>query len=220
MNTYELQHRFNLEMEKHGVIDPVMSTIVEDYINYAYQNYVTEKFDSLINNIEKFEVTERISRILAPLMVDFTSAAFTSITTNSPYGYYVALPADLQYIVTENLTISYTDCNGDISSKVCKIIPVKHNMITSNADNPFLKPDDDEVWRINIYSNRIELILYNGVTPTSYKCRYIRKLIDVSFTTDTTIGIDDSVHEEIVVRAAYMYLGDLRSNTKKEEGNV
>lgn len=222
MNTWELQHRFNLEIEKFGVPDPVMSTIVEDYINYAYQQYVTEKYDSLINKEEKFEITERISRILAPILEDFTSGVFIAITTNSPYGYYVVAPADLQYIIKESATINYTDCNGVSQIKTCKIIPIKHHMISSNLDNPFLKPEDDEIWKVNFSGNKIELILYSGVTLASYSCRYLKKLIPISFLTgaEVTIGIDDSVHEEIVTRAAYLFMADLRTNKEKIKENV
>jgi len=221
MNIYELQHRFNLEMEKHGITDPVMSTIIEDYINYAYQNYITEKYDSLINSVEKFEATERLSRILAPLLKDYSIAGpGTSITTNSPYGYYVAAPADLQYIITENIDINYTDCNGNVSVKRVDAIPIKHNMISSNRNNPFLKPLDDQVWRVNNGSSTVELILYSGVTLNNYRCRYIKKHLPVNFNPTPpatgTMEIDDSVHEEIVVRAAYMYLADLRNNKKEE----
>jgi hypothetical protein len=219
MNTLELQHRFNLEMEKHSITDPVMSTIIEDYINYAYQNYVTEKYDSLINNVEKFEITERISRILAPLLEDFTSAVFTSITTNSEYGYYVTAPATLQYIIKEKMRVSYTDCNGDTALKDCKVVTIKHNMITENLDNPFLKPKNGRVWRVNFSDNKIELLLYSGATPVQYSCRYLKKIIPVSFPDDTTIEIDDSVHEEIVVRASYMYLADLRNSTNEKKEN-
>ena len=150
MNIYELQHRFNLEMEKNGITDPVMSTIVEDYINYAYQRYITEKYDSLINPQEKFENTERISRILAPLIADYTTTTATSITTNSDYGYYVAGPVDLQYIIEETAIINYTDCNGTASTKRCSVIPIKHNMLSANRDNPFLKPADNEIDRKSV----------------------------------------------------------------------
>jgi len=224
MNTFELQHRFNLEMEKHGIQDPVMSTIIEDYINYAYQNYITEKFDSLINNIEKFEVTERISRILAPLLLDFNATAmdFTALIS-SPHnsnGYSVTIPSTsptaLQYIISESATISYTDCNGNTATRKCRVIPIKHNMIANNLDNPFLKPEGNEIWRVNFSSHRIELLLYSGATPLTYTCRYIKKQLPVNFTTDTTMEIDSSVHEEVVVRASYMYLSDLRNQDKQD----
>ena len=221
MNTFELQHRFNLEMEKHQIVDPVMSTIVEDYINYAYQNYITEKFDSLINNIEKFEITERISRILAPLLLDFNATAidFIPLTTHSPYGYYVTIPSTsptaLQFIISESAVITYTDCNNTTTTRKCKVIPIKHNMIANNLDNPFLKPEGNEIWRVNFSSNRIELMFYSGATPYTYTCRYVKKQLPVDFTTDTTMEIDSSVHEEVVVRAAYMYLSDLRNQNKE-----
>ena len=220
MTTYELQHRFDLEVEKFGGIDPVPSHIVEDYINYAYQRYITDKYDSLINPVEKFEITERISRILAPLLKDFNTNVFTLLQTNSPYGYFCTAPIDLQYIVTENATIAYTDCNSTTQTKTCRIIPIKHNRITSNLKNPFLKPEDDEIWRVNFSDNKIELIIYDDVTLTGYTCRYIKKQTAVNLLAGTTMEIDSSVHEEVVVNAAYMLLSNLKANNTKQKENA
>ena len=221
MNIFELQHRFNLEMEKHGITDPVPSTIIEDYINYAYQQYITEKYDSLINPIEKLEITERLSRILSPILKDFTTTTFTSITTNSQYGYYVTAPSDLQYLIKERAVVSYTDCNDDIALLECSVIPIKHNRIASNRKNPFLKPEGDEVWRVNSSAGIIELIFYDTATPSRYTCRYVKKHVNVNFNpvapATGEMEIDSSVHEEIVVRGAYMYLSDLRQSNKEEE---
>ena len=221
MNIYELQHRFNLEMEKHGIFDPVPSAIIEDYINYAYQQYITEKFDSLINPTEKFEITERLSRILATLLKDFTTTTFTAITTNSDYGYYVTAPSDLQFLIKERAIVSYTDCNDDTALLECSVIPIKHNRIASNRKNPFLKPEGDEVWRVNFANGTIELIFYESATPSRYTCRYLKKHDRVSFNpvapATGEMEIDSSVHEEIVVRGAYMYLSDLRNQSNKEE---
>lgn len=220
MNIYELINRFNQETEKY-LPDPIMTTVIEDYINYAYQYYITEKYDSLINPQEKFEITERISRILAPLLKDFTAAGpGIAITTNSDYGIYVTAPGDLQYIVKDKAILNYTDCNGTVTTKSAKVIPIKHNLISSNLNNPFLKPENDEIWRVNFSSNSIELILYDGVTLNSYVCRYIKKQTPVTFNpvapATGTMEIDTSVHEEIVLRAAHLYLTDFRNNKKED----
>lgn len=220
MTTYELQHRFDLEVAKHGIQDPVMSVIVEDHLNYAYNQFIIEKYDSLINPVEKFEVTERITRILAPLLDDFTeTTTFVSTTVNSPYGYYVTGPTTLQYIIKDYATISTTDCNGDTVQRRARIIPMKHKMVESNKDNPFLAPTDEidaEIWRLTNSGRKIELILAAGQTLVKYVCRYIKKQTAINLITGVTIEIDDSVHEEIAVRAAYLYLGDL-SKTKNKE---
>lgn len=219
MTTYELQHRFDLEVAKHGVQDPVMTVIVEDYLNYAYNRYVTEKYDTLINPSEKFEITERITRILAPLLDDFTeTTTFVASTVNSDNGYYVTGPTTLQYIIKDYATISTTDCNGDTVSRRARIIPMKHKMVESNKNNPFLAPTDEvdaEIWRLTNSAREIELILAEGQTLTKYVCRYIKKITPINLITGVTIEIDDSVHEEIAVMAAYLYLGDL-SKTKNE----
>jgi len=228
MTTYELQHRFNLEVEKHGVIHPVMSTIIQDYLNYAYQGYVTEKYDSLVNPTEKFEVTERISRILAPLIADYSVSSFTSITTNNVSNklvcYYAVGPGEavLQYVIKEGAVLNTTDCEGSATTSFAEVLPIKHNRITSNINNPFLKPSNTRIWRVNIMSARLELLIPYGTTLASYTCRYLKKLTPVDIGAGTTIEIDSSVHEEIALRAAYLYLADLRNNkeTEKEKQNV
>lgn len=221
MNIYEIINRFSQEVEKYQP-DPVLTTVIEDYVNYAYQYYITEKYDSLINPEEKFEVTERISRILAPLIKDHIGAGpGTPVTINGPNGVYVAGPDDLQYIIKESAIVNYIDCNGIASVKTCKVIPIKHNMISSNIDNPFLKPSNGEIWRVNIGSNNIELILYPGVTLNAYMCRYLKKHLPVSFNpvypATGTMEIDSSVHEEVVLRAVLMYLADLRNQKEQKE---
>jgi hypothetical protein len=219
MTTYELQHRFDLEVAKHGLQDPVMSVIVEDHLNYAYNQYITEKYDSLINPAEKFEVTERITRILAPLLADFTeSTTFVATTVNSPYGWYVTGPTTLQYVIKDYAVISTTDCDGTTVQRRARIIPMKHKMVESNKNNPFLAPTneiDAEIWRLSNSGRKIELILAQGQTLVSYTCRYIKKQTPINLITGVTIEIDDSVHEEIAVKAAYLYLGDLSKNKKQ-----
>ena len=189
MTIYELQHRFNLEVAKFGIVDPVMSTIVEDYLNWAYQGYITEKYDSIIDPREKFEVTERISRILAPLLKPFTSTTFVSTTTLSDYGYYCIAPIDLQYIVSERAVLNIVDCNGDHVTQVVSIIPIKHNMVSVNEANPFLKPCLDEIWRLNSYGNQLELVIPPNTSLASYTCKYIKKQRPIYFNPPDEVGI-------------------------------
>ena len=222
MTVYELQNRFNLEVEKYGVAHPIQSVIVQDFLNYAYQGYVTEKYDSLIDPVEKFEVTERISRILAPLIDDYNITAFTSITTNNVSGkiacYYAAGPGvnTLQYVIEESAVLNTIDCEGSDTTSFAEIIPIKHNRIKTNINNPFLKPTNTRIWRVNIMSARLELLIPYGTTLASYTCRYLKKLTPVDIEAGTTIEIDSSVHEEIALRAAHLYLADLRENKKEE----
>jgi len=229
MTVYELQNRFNLEVEKYGVAHPVQSIIVQDFLNYAYQGYITEKYDSLINRAEKFEVTERISRILAPLIDDYSIDAFTAIATNNVSGkivcFYAAGPgvAVMQYVIEEGAVLNTTDCEGTAATSFAEVIPIKHNRIKTNINNPFLKPTNTRIWRVNIMAGRLELLIPYGTTLASYTCRYIKKLTPVDIEAGTTIEIDSSVHEEIVLRAAHLYLADLRENkeeTQKQTENA
>lgn len=218
MNIYELQHRFDLEVAKYGITEPILSSTIEDYINYAYQNYITEKYDSLINPQESFEKTERLSRILAPLITDYLSTSFIPITTNSPFGYSTLAPQNLQYIIKESLLISKADCNGNIVPVTCRVFPIKHHQVEANKKNPFLRPSGTDIWRLN-YSNKIEFLLYEGALPLSYSLRYLKKHSDVNFNPIAPalgqMEIDSSVHAEIVLSAVFMFLAD----NNKKNGN-
>jgi hypothetical protein len=224
MTTIEMQHRFNLEMERYGIYEPVMMTIIQDYINYAYQQYVTEKYDSLINNVEKFEITERITKILAPLISTMTEeTTFTAFSDFSLSGVYVKAPSDMQYIIAERAEMSITDCNGDTQTVSAKVIVMKHNKVEANINNPFVKPDSThkEIWRVSNWEssdnvNRIDLIPPSDGTITKYVARYIKKITPVNLYDHTTIEIDNSVHEEIVVRAANMYLQPKQQEDEKD----
>ncbi len=222
MTAYELQHRFDLEVAKYGIQDPVMSVITEDYLNYAYQQYITETYDSLINPQTKFEITERISRILAPLLDDYTTTSFVSITTNNVANklicFYVVGPGltVLQYIIKEKAILNTVDCDNVATTTNCQVIPIKHNLVSENIDNPFLVPDDNTIWRLNIQSGRLELMIPYGTTLNTYTCRYIKKQTPINLSTGVTIEIDSSVHDEIAVKAAYMYLGDLNKNKNEK----
>lgn len=221
MNIYELQHRFNLEVSKFGR-PPLQSTLIEDWINFAYQSYITKTYDSLINPAEKFEITERITSILEPLIKDvrIAGATFAPNTINSQYGIDVSKPLDLQYIIKDTAILNYTDCNGVATTGSARILPIKHSMVEVNKNNPFYKPENLEIWRLR-RANKIELILYPDVTLSEYILRYLKKQTAVAF--NPAIGltgemeIDSSVHEEIVVMAAYMYLGNLNQNKPENE---
>jgi len=229
MTSREVQRRFDLEVAKYGVIDPVFGATVEDYINYAYQAYIDEMYDSLINPAIKFEINERVSRILAPLLRDYTETTFVAITTNNASGYYIEWDDsnDLQYIITEKAVFTHEDCNEEETTYTGKILPIKHNMIRSNINNPFLNPtlkeEEPVVWRMNIFSDRLELIFPSRSTPISYTCRYIKKqtpyTINPADPANTAMEIDSSVHGDIAQKAAIMYLSDLRINTQKTETN-
>ena len=231
MNIHEVHNRFDLELSKYGITDPILSTTMEDYINYAYQDYITEMYSSLINPTISFEINERASRILAPLLVDraetvFVASTFNTYTNTGLAGYTTAIGGsyDLQYIIEETAVINTTDCEGTATTNSVNILPIKHNMIKANKNNPFLTPTNEEIWRVNFAGGLIELILAYGDTLVSYTCRFIKKHTPYSiYPTAPATGemeIDSSVHGDIAVRAAYLYLSDLRKNkveTKIEE---
>ncbi len=230
MTIHEVHNRFDLELAKHGITDPILSTTMEDYVNYAYQDYITEMYSSIINPAISFETTERVSRILAPLLVDreetvFAASTFNTYTNTGLAGYTTTIGGsyELQYIIEETAVINTTDCDGEAVTNSVDIIPIKHNMIKANRNNPFLKPTNEEIWRVNFSGGLIELILCYGDTLVSYTVRFIKKHTPYSiYPTAPATGemeIDSSVHGDIAVRAAYLYLSDLRNNNVKEKSN-
>jgi hypothetical protein len=66
-------------------------------------------------------------------------------------------------------------------------------------------------------SARLELLIPSGTTLASYTCRYLKKQTAVDLDAGTTIEIDSSVHEEIALRAAHLYLADTRGNKKNNQ---
>jgi hypothetical protein len=140
---------------------------------------------------EGFEETEKRRKELSGLLslsTDQAGVLKTTISTNqegkiSPNSVFYNLPEDF-WLSTTEWVITNDTCN---SRK--KVIPVTHDEYEIEIDNPFKKPSDKLVWRLDVNRDvnanegegleRHELITDGTYTITEYHVRYIKRLSDI-----------------------------------------
>jgi len=131
-------------------------------------------------------------------------------------------------IIQEQAKVSSTDICVD--GKYLKVVPKTHDEYEIQKNNPFKKPDDKVIWRLDYYSQtggskNIELI--PAYTVTEYKYRYVKYPEPIVLTnlttafsgeglsidgisTEQTCKLSKSVHREILDRAVEFALADYK----------
>ena len=208
--------------------------------------YTAEEIDVLLNNSQEQFIEQRAYRTnpkrtgleedqkrrddLRELIKNYTTSSF-SITANSKSnGSFIGLPDDYRHSIQEEINITYKDCNGDSRTKVISVVPVTHDRYNKIIDDPFNKPDEDEVLRLDYEGNVFELITDGIITLNKYFLRYLKEPRTIRFgtkyvipTTDIDCELAPHTHREIIaisVQNALENIESQRYRTKKEENIV
>ena len=120
--------------------DKVFTTSeISYYLNLAQR----QLFEELL---PKFDVDDRIKMIFYGLLKSTVIIDFETNTLGSkPYSKTVVLPDDFKVAKGESARISSS--NGEI--KVVRVKSVSQDYYNLNINNPFKKPCDDLVWRLD-----------------------------------------------------------------------
>lgn len=172
---------------------------------------------------EGFENSEKRRRDLEKIVKNYTVSAGASIVNAGTAGvslsgyasYFVELPANVFFITEEKLILGSTQA---------KIIPMTHDEIMLQADNPFRQPRtslvETAVWRVDnslgSFDDSVEIVIPSGSSITSYQARYVEKpepivLTDLTVdypgtsidgvTAETPCKLNSIVHRQILDRA-------------------
>jgi len=199
MTNLNLQLRFEQRLQNHINKGLDVRTIdVEFYLNEGLRRFV----DVWYAEYESNEASrKRLSSLVATASQADSSAGF------HPNGRYFALPADCKYVVQEHATISLLNCHGATTSKTgVTVIPIKLDYYNLHVDNPFKKPYNDLIWRIDTGTRQHELIYGTDTTSiTTYYITYIKNPAAITLLTGTpettSCDILAEFHEEIVDKA-------------------
>jgi hypothetical protein len=146
------------------------------FLTRAQEAIVLELYNGKNASWESFENTEEIRKYLSNLVgVKILEAVNTSsIIPISNTSQFFILPDDLWFIVHESVKYE----NKDVEN--IEIVPVTHDEYNRIAKNPFRKPKDKRVLRIDVSKNDdtslIELVPTNGNYIGNYTIRYIKTL--------------------------------------------
>lgn len=225
MTIEEMQYNVDIRTREIAIISfrPFYSTEIETMLNKAQADLVDELYDKYAGRtVDKFEYTEKLRRELNELITFTDITAFDSATPGRhTNGYFVSLPENFLYSIEESCNISYTDCNDTTQTKIVKVKPITYDEYLANKSNPFSKPTEDLIWRMDYNSSgvassskRHELITDGVVTLSNYYLRYLKRATDMSIADGTDCILDESLHEEIVDRASALLLATLPKPTE------
>lgn len=158
--------------------------------------FLTKAYREVVNELYKeFEKSERIRKVLNPLVKSAQIGSFTTSTTYSnAYTVNLAsLDPEVLYVLTEEVT---TTAATKIPVKVVTL-----DSYTANKDNPFKKPYKELVWRLDIGGGSLTHYLISTYTPTSYYITYLQQPEEVNVTSTVSLKINKDVHKDIVDRA-------------------
>lgn len=197
MTAEDLKYSFLLAYDKafEGASPAYDDAQISEWLTQAQVRVFTKYY-------AKFEETEDARRAIDPLIKSYTATTFTA--GNHPNGYFVELPSDFMYAIEEAVTLT------DLTSET-RVVPIKHDFYQINRLNPYKRPNNDVVWRMDIGttgSKNVELIT-DGTLIDEYRLQYIQHVTNIvvdSYSSGNNIDpiIDPTVQYEIVTEAVKM----------------
>lgn len=179
-----------------------------------------------------FEGSSKRRNDLSQLIKNYSGASTINPTTGlSDDSQFFIIPNNTFLIIRESGQISST--NDCINGNYLDVIPRTHDEYNVLIKNPFKKPNEKVIWRMD-YSiqsgtnKNVELI--SPYTIVNYKMRYIQKpepivLTDLTtafpgeglsidgVTASQTSKLDSIIHREILDRAVELALADYKPNS-------
>lgn len=177
-----------------------------------------------------YEFNEVSRRILAPLLKEFDSVISPDTDSFTDFDCFLAtLPEDLHYIVREEVKLKNCITNAKIEN-------VKLDHLTEKLNNPFKRPNNRKVIRVE--HTKTSLKVYSEIELEKYRIKYIKRhkpIILTDFTTDpdligdetimglsapTNTELPDFVHDEIIQRAVVWAIKTARENDLRSQIQV
>jgi hypothetical protein len=169
------------------------------FLTKAQERIVLDAYDSIIPNKLSFEETEKRRKQLSELVIPNVPLT-QSIDQSGAEGKFYDLPEDCFLVIKEKAKITGCPC---CENEFKQVKPVTHDEFEINKDNPFKKPDEKILWRLDVNGRRHDLISKTGTNISEYRISYIRKpepiILDGS-TIDNVTGPNECKLNSIIQR--------------------
>jgi hypothetical protein len=165
--------------------------------NKAQNEYVRRYCSDYSNPARKgLEANEKRSKDLVELKSEYQTIVFTNGLRND--SYFVDIPNNTYLVLSERMEATDINKCGTIVTIEPLVVPVSEDFYGANINNPFKKPYEKKVWRLDRERDNIsfdlsttnlkrqELILSSTMTPVKYSMIYYRipKTVDLTNTND------------------------------------
>ena len=189
------------------------------FLTQAQEKLVRSYYDAIKNvSKEGFEATEERRRELASLVKNVSNSTPVVDATRAleSSSRFFQLAADVRYIIYEKATL--TSADPCLNGNICMVVPVKHDEYRHMSKNPFKKPDEYTVFRLDSDGTQeVEVVAPTNATVATYYYRYIANpspIITANLSgltingssTQATSDLAESAHRKIVDLAVQIAL--------------
>lgn len=202
MTTQEFSNEFDVLLNSYSQVTiPGEQFSKNDIVLDEYEKSVllTQAQEEIVRGLyngnltgKSFEETEELRRSLSSsiktVVLQPIPTSDKVLTTSSKL---FQLPEDVWFITYEHVTV------GRVTGDIVKVIPMRQDEWHKVKDNPFRKPTDKKVIRLDYGANTVELIS-NGALLTDYLVKYLSKpspIILVSLPEDLSINGEQDITE-------------------------
>jgi len=204
-------------------------------LTQSQERLVRSYYDAFKNvSKEGFEGNEERRRELVALVKDsINTTPVVDARQLSANSRFFALANDVMYVIYEEAILTSNDVC--LEGKNCSVIPTKHDEFRKTIKNPFKKPSESKVLRLDSQGTQlIELISVDNSTVSSYKYRYVKYPAPIvletltgglsinGITATTNSELATSAHRKIIDGAVQLALeatGNPRIQTKTQIDN-
>ena len=231
MNLQEFSNEFDIH---YNSIAGQSAPNIDDYeksvfFTKAQLELVKNYYDALSNRKQKgFEATEKRRIDLKELIVNYKNSIPLSLDSGIDINSkFFTIPNNTFLIIQESAKLSSN--NNCINNNIANIKAITHDEYNIQKLNPFKKPDEDTLWRLDIakYDNNQIVEIISPYDIAEYHMRYIKypkpiilKDLTVTFpgenlsidgfTAETQCELNESIHREILDRAVELALRDYK----------
>lgn len=199
---------------------------IDVFLNKAQENIIKQRCSGNNAKRESIEETQKRRDDLRNITTNSNiNTAYTTaqdlldVVDNKPNGIFVKLPSDYWFALEEEVTVTYTDCNGNTTSKRIDVKPMTHDRYNKVSKDPFNRPCDELVVSLpyeyieinNENISRVELIGDGSYAIDTYHLRYIREPRTMDFENDISCELSDHIHREIIDEAVNLALENIES---------
>lgn len=198
-------------------------TEIDIFLNNAQEQFIEQRAGKTNIKREGLEETQKRIDDLKNIIENYETTTFVNTTSNKPNGVFVDLPSNYRRAIEEEVSISYTDCNGDATTGRPNVTPTTHDRYnTVVKKDPFNKPNKSQVYRLAFSrqagNETFELITSPSETITNYYLRYLKDPVSITYGTqyvppvaDVDCELSNHTHREIIALAVKNALEDIQS---------
>ena len=128
------------------------------YLTKAQLEIVNNYFNPKGNKYDKgFEASSKRRSDLRELVRPYISTTLSTVLTStdgiSSDSQFFRIPNDVYLIIQEKARVAQDDVCGDVETNIyIKVVPKTHDEFNVQEKNPFKKPGEEVLWRIDMYS--------------------------------------------------------------------